>query len=187
MRAHLQDVLESTVRESQVGAVQNLGGIYRAKLFGTEKQRKLLKESLDSKQYQALRDMMEVLEATSKSFKGQSITVPGGYIAKDLQADALASAGLASKAGMAVAGAAQPLNWPQMLGNAINDMRMGKYSEELAGIITSPDAIKKLRENTLLLRQMSPREKAASPLLARTIGQILQGPAPTEIARQPAE
>jgi len=187
VRAHLQDVLESTVRESQVGAVQNLGGVYRSKLFGTEKQRKLLKESLDSKQYQALRDMMEVLEATSKSFKGQSITVPGGYIAKDLQADALASAGLGTKAGMAIAGAAQPLNWPQMLGNAINDMRMGKYSEELAGIITSPDAIKKLRENTLLLRQMSPREKAASPLLARTIGQILQGPAPTEINREQAQ
>lgn len=187
VRAHLQNVLESTVRESQVGAIQNLGGIYRAKLFGTERQRKMLKESLDSKQYQALRDMMEVLEATSKSFKGQSFTEPARYYSKDMQADALASAGLGAKAGMAIAGAAQPLNWPQMLGNAINDMRMGRYSEELAGIITSPDAIKKLRENTLLLRQMSPREKAASPLLARTIGQILQGPAPTEINREQAQ
>ena len=187
VRAHLQDTLERTVRESQVGSVQNLGGIYRNKLFGTEQQRKLLKESLDSKQYQALRDMMEVLEATSKSFKGQSITVPGGYIAQDLQADALASAGLGTKAGMAVAGLAQPLNWPQMLSNAIADIRMGKYSEQLAGIITSPDSMKKLRENTLLLRQLSPREKATSPLVARTLGQILQGPAPTEMAREEAQ
>ena len=187
VRAHLQDTLERTVRESQVGSVQNLGGIYRNKLFGTEQQRKLLKESLDSKQYQALRDMMEVLEATSKSFKGQSITVPGGYIAKDLQADALASAGLGAKAGLTVAGLAQPLNWPQMLGNAIADIRMGKYSEELANIITSPDSMRKLRENTLLLRQLSPREKATSPLVARTLGQILQGPAPTEMPREQAQ
>jgi len=180
VRAHLQDVLERTVRESQVGTVQNLGGIYRSKLFGTEQQRKLLKEALDSTQFQALRDMMEVLEATSKSFKGQSITVPGGYIAKDLQADSLASAGLGTKAAKAVAGLTQPLNWPQMLDNAINDIRLGRYSEELAGIITSPDAIKKLRENTLLLRQMSPRERATSPTVARIIGQMIQGPAPTE-------
>jgi hypothetical protein len=113
--------------------------------------------------------------------------VPGGYIAKDLQADALASAGIGAKAGMAVAGLAQPLNWPQMVGNAIADIRMGKYSEQLAGIITSPDSMKKLRENTLLLRQLSPREKATSPLVARALGQILQGPAPTEMAREEAQ
>lgn len=187
VRAHLQDTLERTVRESQVGSVQNLGGIYRNKLFGTEQQRKLLKESLDSKQYQALRDMMEVLEATSKSFKGQSITVPGGYIAKDLQADALASAGIAEKAGMMASKLGRPFSWPEMVGNALADMRMGKYSEQLAGIITSPDSMKKLRENTLLLRQLSPREKATSPLVARALGQILQGPAPTEMQREKAQ
>lgn len=184
VRSHLQSVLESTVRDSQTGTVQNLGGIYRKKLFGSEQQRKMLRESLDPKQYQALRDLMEVLEATGSSFKGQSITVPGGYIASDLAEDAAKSAPFAEKIAKVATTVGRPLSWPEMAKAKMDEIRLGKYSEQLAKIITSPDSMRMLRENTLLLRQMSPREKALSPLLTRTITQIVEGQSPTEARQQ---
>jgi len=60
--------------QTVTGDIGNIGGIYAKTVFGSEHKRALLREALPADKYQALSDLMEVLQATSKGFKGNSIT-----------------------------------------------------------------------------------------------------------------
>lgn len=100
---------------------------------------------------------MQVLEATTRVNRGQSITHFAGEAAKETSRKA---SPLVSRSG------------PVSLRNWWLEMKTGRYNEALADIITNPGAMNKLKE----LRKLPPRsEKAINIVGAVLAGLGLQG------------
>ncbi|RKZ92272.1 MAG: hypothetical protein DRQ40_08935 [Gammaproteobacteria bacterium] len=73
VRAHLKTEFNK-LNSSATGEVTNLGGLFYKQVFGSEYKRSLLKAALPSEQYKAINDLMTILEATGRGFKGNSTT-----------------------------------------------------------------------------------------------------------------
>jgi hypothetical protein len=117
-------------------------------LLGDVKSAKALQVALDPKQYQALVDLADVLQAAGRVNKLGSDTAFNAKVLEDMKS----SAPGAFTALLRFAGninLAQPL---QAIGEFAEKRSFGKNAETLATIITSPDGISKLRE----LKKMSP-------------------------------
>ncbi len=169
VRAHLQDAFEKT-REGAVDVTSNIGGIYRKAVFGTERKRKMLRSALGTQQYAALDDMMTVLDATGRSFKGQSITIPAGFAAEEMKEEAIASGSKLIRGGIE---AANILSAPRRIKEAYEGFLMGSYNERMAEIITDKDAMARLRKETMKLRQVSPKTEKGLAILGTTLGIML--------------
>ena len=151
VRAHIQDTLES-IPESSFGNPTNLGGTLFKSLYGSPKKMAMLREAMENSPG-TLKDVeyfMQVLKATGRAAKGESIT-------------AFAQAGqkeLAREAKPFLASAVESLEiWrtPSRVARFWADVSEGRYARKMSEILTSPEGIEKLKE----LRTLSPSSKGA--------------------------
>ena len=106
-------------------------------------------ERLKTEEFQALGDLLDVLEATGRGLRGNSETVEKAVTLRGMSREAT---GLA---GMAAAVADTPGRMLQgELGQWIREVRLGNHAEKVAEIITSPQSMEKLRQ----LKKLSPRD-----------------------------
>ena len=151
-RAFLQKQWQQAKKPSarQQGMKLDTGGTWANMLFGDMERQKALRAALEPAQYQALRDLSQVLESAAKVKKLGSDTAFNAEIMKQMKdqakGDPLAMAALG--AGTVL----QPQNWGAKISEWAVERRFANDADKIAQIITSPDGIKKLRE----LRQMSP-------------------------------
>lgn len=158
---HIRNVFED-MAESSIDEAANLGGMFRKKIIGTETKRKMMQNALSKQQYSALMDLMEVLHASGRAMKGQSMTAQRGEMIKELQREA----------GSNVAELLRPTKIPGNFVQKIQDLRTGKYAEELARIMTDPNGMKQLKEQVRLLKRLSPNEKAFYNAMGTTLALI---------------
>ena len=171
VRGHITDVIESKLKDTAQRSA-NLGGRIRKTLFGSDKQRKIWKTALTQTQYEAMDDLMHVLDATSRAGGGESITA---FAQQSIASFKDEASGPIKKFIRLIA---NPLAIPGKLDEAIEARAFEKYTEKLADAITSPDAQTKLRQ----LRIMSTNEKIFAPAAAAFYVDLFTG-APGQAAR----
>lgn len=157
LRAFIQNKWAQAGKDTQAGAKGNLAGAYRASIFGDVRARDTLKAAMSSDQYDSFSRLMNVLEAAGKALPEGSPT------ATDLSG----MAGMKDKAGGVVKSVLNfDITKPAAgIANWMEDRAYGKQAETLANIITSPDAMSKLKE----LRKLSPTSEKARVI----VGQLL--------------
>lgn len=168
VRAYMQDTFER-VRDNVAGETKNIGGVFRKAIFGSPRQRQMLEASMSKNQFGALKDLMTVFDATGKSFKGQSITVPAGYAARELEQDAYATGSGLIKRGIDVVDIASA---PGRVRRFYEGYLQGKYNERLAEILTDKNAMERLRKETMKMRDAGGAAEKL-PHLTRSIAIIL--------------
>lgn len=127
------------------------------KIYGSEAKRNIMREGMGPDRYRSFNDLMQVLEATTRVQRGQSITHFAGEAAKEVSVKA---SPIVSRAG------------PVKLRDWWVQMKTGRYNEALADIITNPGAMGQLKE----LRKLSPgSQKAINIVGAVVAGLGLQG------------
>ena len=151
-RAFLQKQWQQAKKPSarQQGMKLDTGGTWANMLFGDLERQKALRAALEPAQYQALRDLSQVLEGAARVKKLGSDTAFNAEIIKQMKeqakGDPLALAALGTGTLL------QPQNWGAKISEWAVERRFANDADKIAQMITSPDGIKKLRE----LRQMSP-------------------------------
>ena len=124
------------------------GATWRNLLLGNEKEKKILQAALTTDQYKALTDLTTVLEAAGRVKKIGSDTAFNQKVLKDMGNQA---GGLLQTVGKAAGGLR--LDAPlKFVADWASERQFSKNAESIAGIITSPDGINKLRQ----LRKLSP-------------------------------
>jgi hypothetical protein len=152
-RSHLQNNWEKASKVS-AGAKDvkiDAGANWNNLLFGDAKTRKSLQAALDSKEYQALTDLAAVLQAAGRVQKLGSDTAFNQLVMEELIKNPPVT-GIASGGARAIGYLGQPLQYTKAIGDWGRRKDAAVNAKEYADIITSPDAMKKLRQ----LRQLSP-------------------------------
>lgn len=161
LRSYLQEHFEKAGQEyATAGGVSTQGAKFRAAMFGNPKQRDILKAAMEPQQYQALSDLMDVLEATGRAAKVGSDTAWNQEAMREIR----------RQSGGVTSNIVAPHQIPGKLRDWYEQVKLGKYSENLAKIITSPDAVKKLKS----LRQVSPRSARATVIAANALGLLTE-------------
>lgn len=166
VRAHITDVLETKMKDN-ITSGTNVGARIRKELFGSPAQREIWKSALKNKEYEALDDLMSVLEASGRAGGGESITAFAQESIKNARSEA--SGPIAN----IIRGIFNPLSLPGKADELIKDKMFGRYMERIADAITSPDAQKKLR----MLRALSSKEEVFVPAAISFYTQMLGGSA----------
>lgn len=151
VRSHLQNVFE-TIPDSANGSVVNIGGTYRKALYGTPQRREIINAALEGSPQarENLQWMMDVLEASGKAMKGESITAFAQMGQKELAQEAK---GLGPKLIETI----EIWKTPSRVGQWWADVQTGKYAAKMAQLLTDPDSLTKMRE----LRKLSPTSAGA--------------------------
>jgi hypothetical protein len=124
------------------------GATWRNLLLGNEKDKRVLQAALSKEQYTALTDLTTVLEAAGRVKKVGSDTAFNQKVLKDMGDQA---GGLIQTAGKLAGGIR--LDAPlKFVADWASERQFSKNAESIAGIITSPDGMNKLRQ----LRKLSP-------------------------------
>lgn len=159
VRSHIQSTLEA-IPDSANGSVVNLGGTFRKNLYGTEAKRKIMDEALalNPGARQSVNWLMNVLEASGRATKGESITAFAQQGQKELARE---GAGLGPRALETL----EVWRTPSRLSQFWADVNAGKYAAKQAEIMTSPDGLQKLAE----LRTLSPTSARALVLTSHLL------------------
>jgi len=124
------------------------GATWRNLLLGNERDKRVLQAALSKEQYTALTDLTSVLEAAGRVKKIGSDTAFNQKVLKDMGDQA---GGLIQTAGKLAGGIR--LDAPlKFIADWASERQFSQNAESIAGIITSPDGINKLRQ----LRKLSP-------------------------------
>lgn len=157
LRSYLQEHFEKAGQEyATAGGVSNQGAKFRAAMFGNPKQRDILHAAMEPQQFEALSNLMDVLEATGRAAKVGSDTAWNQEAMREIR----------RQSGGVTSNIVAPHQIPGKLRDWYEQVKLGKYSENLANIVTSPDAVKKLKA----LRQVSPRSARATVIAANALG-----------------
>lgn len=122
------------------------GAAFKKRVFGSENQKKILREALGKDAYNAFSDLMDVLSATGRVQKGQSITKFAQQSAAD---ERRAVAPISSRLG-------ETINPVRMVADWMADTQVDQWHAEVARAITSPAALDELKRLRVL--------EGASPL-----------------------
>ena len=136
---------------SQQGDKLDTGNSWQNVLLGDIKQQKALQVALGKDQFDAMRNLAEVLQAAGRVKKLGSDTAFNQLITEELIKNppmTSMTTGAARVAGAAL----QPQNYGKMLADWAARKDASRNAEQLADMITSPDAIGQLKQ----LRKMSP-------------------------------
>jgi hypothetical protein len=155
-------------------------GKFWAAMAGGKRQREILKEALTTKEYEAFFDLLDVMEAASRVPKIGSDTAWNEAGKKALESEAT---GLGTKIAKT---AGNPLGVLKRIEEWIGEARTGRHAERLAQIITSPDAMQKLKQ----LRQLSSGDQQFIAGTAALLGVLAapdlgESPGLPRAARQP--
>lgn len=152
-RAYLQDAWETASKAStqQKGRVKlDVGNAWQNILLGDVKRQKALQIALEPQQFQALRDLSDVLQAAGSVKKLGSDTTFNSMILKQMYREAEQDP--VGMAATLIGTGIQPQNWGQKVSEWAAERSLAKDAEKIANIITDPQGINKLKE----LRQLSP-------------------------------
>lgn len=159
-KSWLQQTFEAIKDVSANGSVVNVGGTFRKAIMGSPKQREILQAALEHNP-EALKNMnwmMDVLDATGRAMKGESITAFAQMGQKELAQEAR---GLGPK----VLDTIEVWKQPSRVANYLADIQTGKYAEQQAKLLTSPEGLQKLKE----LRKLSPSSTGAITSLSHLL------------------
>lgn len=151
LRSYMQDVFEESGKQfSTTGGMKSQAPKFYAQMMGNPKQAAILKNAMSLDQWDNFRQLMDVFEALSRTpGRGGSQTYARGA----------EEAAMRRESGAGVIGQATGLLSPQNIGARISqflaDLRAGEYAEQMAKVMTSPDAMKKLKQ----LKQLPPGDE----------------------------
>lgn len=151
VRAHLQDAFEA-IPENAYGDVTNLGGTFFRAVYKNPKAAGMLHEALKGSPGAArdIRWFMEVMQATGRAAKGESITAFAQAGQRQLAKEA-------KPIGASVIETVEVWKSPSRLARWWADVAEGRYARKMAELLTTPDGIAKLKE----LRKLSPTSAGA--------------------------
>lgn len=152
-RAFLEDqwTLAKKPSKTQQGAKFDTGNTWQNIIMGDPKQMKAMQAALPREQFQALRDLADVLEAAGRVKKLGSDTAFNQLITEELMKNppvTSVTTGVARTAGAAL----QPQNYGKLIADWAIRKDASANAANIADIITSPDGISRLKE----LKKMSP-------------------------------
>lgn len=163
LRGYLQQTFEKALKETQEGTVEMIGGKARKALFGTILDRRMLRAAMEPEQYRVFTDLMEVLQATTRGMSKGSDTA-----FNQAQREAMKQE---SKTALTKAGEITTLSKQKIL-DGLEQVRLGKYTEEMAKLFTSGDSLMDYRKAANVLKQTSPNSKAWWSAMGTILGGI---------------
>lgn len=152
LRAYLQTTFEKAGQQFKTaGGALEQSPNWQVAMTGNARQYRIIEKAMDPGQFKAFQDMMEVFQAMGRTAGAGagSQTMPRQEGAKLLRDEAGSS--IPSK----VAKVIDVPGWGRRASEWLDEVRIGDHAEKLAKIMTSPDAMKKLKE----LKQLSPRSQ----------------------------
>lgn len=136
------------------------GALWRAAVFGSEAKRKVWEAALSPEEFQTMTQLMDVLEATGKVFANQqSITAFASKTMRELESY---SAGPMQWVFQMLS----PLQVGQNIARYLNQIATGRNAAQLANVITSPDALKRLQQ----IEKWGPGDTRSIVELSRLLG-----------------
>lgn len=167
LRSYLSEAFSKASKEFKSGNLA-AGANFRSAVYGTPRQKAELRAAMSPKQWQSFEKMMDVFEATGRVPGGGSMTEFNRLAVEEMKGEGRGLPGMALKIGTT---AARPHQWGEMLNGFYERLKMGSHSEELAKIITSPDAMNKLRA----LKTLPPRSERARLIVGQVLSQAGAG------------
>jgi len=152
-RTYLQDAWLAAKKpaKSQQGDKFDTGNTWQNILLGDQKSRAAIRAALEPKQYQALRDLSQVLEAAGSVKKLGSDTAFNQLITEELMKNPPVG-GVVTGAARATGAILQPQNYGKIVSDWATRKDAAANANEITKIITSPNGMEKLKQ----LRKMSP-------------------------------
>lgn len=152
-RAYLEEqwALAKKPSKSQQGAKFDTGNTWQNVIMGDQKQMKAIQAALPPAQFQALRDLADVLEAAGRVKKLGSDTAFNQLITEELMKNPPVTS-ITTGVARATGAALQPLQYGKMIADWATRKDASANAANIANIITSPDGISRLKE----LKKMSP-------------------------------
>jgi hypothetical protein len=152
-RAFLEEqwTLAKKPSKTQQGAKFDTGNTWQNIIMGDPKQMKAMQAALPREQFQALRDLSEVLEAAGRVKKLGSDTAFNQLITEELMKNPPVTS-ITTGVARATGAALQPLQYGKMIADWATRKDASANAANIADIITSPDGISRLKE----LKKMSP-------------------------------
>lgn len=144
-------------KDVQAGANYSAGANFRKAVFGTKNQKQIMREAMGPQRYEAFQNLMDVLEATGRVPRGQSMTEPAQQAAK---AEMNEAAPILNKM-RGVFGAGGIRDW-------WIDKKVTDWRTTLAKAITSPDGILEL-EKLRKLKGLDPGSKQALSIVTSAL------------------
>jgi hypothetical protein len=157
LRSYLNEQFENAGREyATAGGAINQGAKFRAAMFGNTRQKEILRAAMGNDQFKSFSDLMDVLEATGRASRVGSDTAWNQEAMREMRR---VSGGISRNL-------VAPHQIPARLRDWYEQVKLGNYAENLAKIVTSPEAMSKMRE----LRKVSPRTARATVIAADVLG-----------------
>ena len=152
-RAFLEEqwTLAKKPSKTQQGAKFDTGNTWQNIIIGDQKQMKAMQAALPREQFQALRDLADVLEAAGRVKKLGSDTAFNQLITEELMKNPPVTS-ITTGVARATGAALQPLQYGKMIADWATRKDASANAANIADIITSPDGISRLKE----LKKMSP-------------------------------
>ena len=152
-RAFLEEqwTLAKKPSKTQQGAKFDTGNTWQNIIMGDPKQMKAMQAALPREQFQALRDLADVLEAAGRVKKLGSDTAFNQLITEELMKNPPVTS-ITTGVARATGAALQPLQYGKMIADWATRKDASANAANIADIITSPDGISRLKE----LKKMSP-------------------------------
>lgn len=144
-RAYLEDAWSKAQTPTLQGEALNAGAKFRKAMFGDMKQAAILKKMLSADEFRALSDLSDVLQAAGRVKPLGSDTAWNQEVMKQARQEATPTFAKLARA-------LRPQDWGRMIEDWATERSMRGNASKMAEMVTSPEAMTKLRE----LRQLSP-------------------------------
>lgn len=168
VRSHLQDVFEN-IPEGQFGQIPNVGGQFYKAIYGNAKKMSMINEAVKHNPEigRSLTWMMEVLRASGRAAKGESMTAfaQAGQKALEREARGVLPAMIES---------VEIWKSPSRIASYLNEVRTGKYAREMSKLLTDPEGLSKLKELKKLGSKSAGAIIGLSQLLTRVPGASIE-------------
>lgn len=157
LRYYLQDKFQQAGREyATAGGIATQGARFRAQVVGDPKQREILRAAMTPPQWAGFNDLMDVLEATGRAARVGSDTAWNQEAMREMR----------RQSGKVASNLVAPHQIPGRIREWYEQMSLGNHAEKIATTITSPDAMKQLRE----LRKLPPNSARAAVIVSNVLG-----------------
>jgi len=151
-----------SIKPTQGGNDFGKGANFKKMIFGSKRQQEVMEAAMGGKRYKMFKDLMDVLEATGKVPKGQSMTEPAQQAARQEALDVAPIATYAKEFDVT-----KPASWFNLDNWWIN-AKTKDWQAQIAKVITSPQSVKEL-EKLRKLKSLSPNQQNAINVVSTAI------------------